>query len=93
MGTCKICGAQHASCGPRTTVVPVDERIETREATDMALKRYNVKLRTGRHETETVMKLTPDEAKRLGATEVKQAAAPANKARTAPKNKTATAGE
>ncbi|WP_156759992.1 hypothetical protein [Microbacterium karelineae] len=87
MGTCKVCGAAHASCGPRTTTVPVDLRIESQEHNDMALKKYVV--RVGRHNVETVMKLTPDEAKRLGA---KEHQTPANKARQ-PKNKSRTATE
>lgn len=55
----------------------------------MALKRYEVALKVGRHTTKTVLKLTEAEAERLGGVEVKPAAKQAavqNKKRT-PANK------
>lgn len=65
MAKCKVCGAPHRSCGPSTTVIPVDERIETREQGDMSLKRYTIT--SGRRGEHTVtVKLSDDEAKRLG---------------------------
>lgn len=90
MARCKICGAAHSVCGPATTVIPVDERIENRKQGDMSLQRYTIA--TGRRgEHTTTVKLTEAEAKRVGATPVggeKKAAKPAsNKART-PRNKT-----
>lgn len=84
MAKCKVCGAPHKACGPRTTVIPVDERIEHRKQGDMSLQRYNVQ--SGRRGEHTItVKLTEAEAKRLGATPVdkKAAKAPANKSRTA----------
>lgn len=61
------------------------------------LKRYEVQVRTGRNTVDTIMKLTPEEAERLGATEYVKSGkpstarpakgrTPANKART-PRNK------
>lgn len=94
MAKCKVCGAPHKACGPSTTVIPVDERIESREQGDMSLKRYRMK--SGRRGEHTItVKLSDEEAKRLGAEPVdgapakaKAAKAPANKSRTAA-NKTA----
>lgn len=49
------------------------------------LKRYTVNVRSGRSDVETIMKLTPEEADRLGAVEYEKPkakqAAPANKGR------------
>lgn len=42
------------------------------------LKRYEVKVQPGRNTVDTILKLTPEEAERLGATEyVKEGATPA----------------
>lgn len=94
MAKCKVCGAPHKACGPSTTVIPVDERIETRERGDMSLKRYRMK--SGRRGEHTItVKLSDADAKRLGAEPIDgspekstKAAKPANKSRTAA-NKTA----
>lgn len=67
----------------------------------MALKRYAVSVPSGRNTVETILKLTPEQAKELGAAEyVKngevetKARTPRNKAAKAPQNKTdATASE
>jgi hypothetical protein len=72
-------------------VIPVDERIQTREQGDMNLKRYTIQ--TGRRgEHITTVKLTEAEAKRVGArpidAEQKATKPAANKART-PRNKAA----
>lgn len=85
MAKCKVCGAPHAVCGPRTTVIPVDQRVTARKEQQMPLKRYTVVRQDRRGETEYVVKLTDDEAKRIGAKPVdeKAKAAPANKARSA----------
>ena len=89
MATCKVCGAPHRSCGPSTTVIPVDERVTSRKKDLMSLQRYTIS--TGRRgEHTTVVKLTEAEAKRLGAIPVdgdeKKSTTPSNKART-PSNK------
>lgn len=87
MAGCKICGAPHVTCGPPSTVVPVDQRIQEREGPTVALKRYTVPVQVGRNITETVMKLTPAEAERLGGKEITtKARTPQNKQRT-PANK------
>ena len=53
------------------------------------LKRYTVTVKSGRNEVETILKLTPEEAQRLGGTEyVKDSAAP--KRATRAKSRTAT---
>lgn len=96
MAKCKVCGAPHKACGPSTTVIPVDERIETREQGDMSLKRYRMK--SGRRGEHTItVKLSDVDAKRLGAEPIdgapekaaKAAKAPANKSRTAANKKAA----
>ena len=52
------------------------------------LKRYEVKVQTGRNTVDTIMKLTPDEAERIGAKEyVKDGAKPGTSR--APKGRTA----
>lgn len=82
MAQCRICGAQHASCGPVSTVVPVDHRAERREGDTMTLKRYETTINGHK----TTLLLSPEEAKRQGLTET---AKPAGKA--APTNKAARA--
>ncbi|MFJ4322249.1 hypothetical protein ACIP3A_03885 [Streptomyces tricolor] len=56
------CGAENAACGPPSNVVPVDQLIEEVPAMSGPLKKYRVK----RGGVETVMKLSDDDAKRLG---------------------------
>ncbi|MFI5685900.1 hypothetical protein [Streptomyces sp. NPDC051636] len=56
------CGAENATCGPPSSVVPVDQLIEEVAAVSGPLKKYKV-VRGG---VETVMKLSDDDAKRLG---------------------------
>ena len=58
---CLVCGAAHASCGPKTTVVPIDQR--TKEPSKMAgpLKKYPNPARAG-----AFLKLSDEDAKRLG---------------------------
>lgn len=95
MAKCKVCGEPHKACGPSTTVIPVDERIETREQGDMSLKRYRMK--SGRRGEHTItVKLSDADAKRLGAEPIDgnpekstKAAKPANKSRTAANKKAA----
>lgn len=57
------CGAENATCGPPSNVVPVDQLIEEVPAVSGPLKKYRVT----RGGVETVMKLSDDDAKRLGA--------------------------
>ncbi|WP_406157770.1 hypothetical protein [Streptomyces canus] len=57
------CGAENATCGPPSGVVPVDQLIEEVPAVSGPLKKYKVT----RGGVETVMKLSDDDAKRLGA--------------------------
>lgn len=56
------CGAENATCGPPSSVVPVDQLIEEVPAVSGPLKKYKVT----RGGVETVMKLSDDDAKRLG---------------------------
>lgn len=56
------CGAQDATCGPPSDVVPVDQRIEEVAVVSGPLQKYKV-VRGG---VETVMKLNDADAKRLG---------------------------
>lgn len=96
MGKCIVCGASHASCGPQTTVTPVDERM-TERGSPVALKKYRVTVENRRSTHETIMLLPEDEAARIGAVEyvkgeaqekpAKAAAPRANKARTPRANK------
>ena len=88
MAKCKVCGAPHKACGPSTTVIPIDERIQSRKQGDMSLKRYTIQ--SGRRGEHTItVKLTEEEAKRVGATTLEKTGKPAsNKART-PANKAA----
>lgn len=92
MDKCAICGMAHASCGPRTTVVPIDERIALRKGDGMAdLKNYRVKVATrGDRFVETTLLLSDEDAKRQGLSEkdlVTSKPAPANKAATPAANK------
>lgn len=91
---CPVCGEPHTACGPATTTVGVDERME--EATVSELRRYNVNV----NGYDTVMSLNEDDAEKLGGTPVDdtgagaesgtergtatKATTAANKARTAP---------
>lgn len=56
------CGAENATCGPPSNAVPVDQLIEEVPAVSGPLKKYRVT----RNGVETVMKLSDDDAKRLG---------------------------
>lgn len=56
------CGAENATCGSPSSVVPVDQFIEEVPAVSGPLKKYRVT----RNGVETVMKLSDDDAKRLG---------------------------
>lgn len=85
VGSCKLCGAPHSTCGPASTAVPVDQRIERRESI-VGVKRYETTV----NGTETILLLSDEDAKAVGlkvAAESKSAAKPANKSRTA-QNKT-----
>ncbi|MFD5656922.1 hypothetical protein [Streptomyces hirsutus] len=57
------CGAANAACGPPSDVVPVGQDIEEVAAVSGPLKKYRVK----RNGFETVMKLSDEDAKKLGA--------------------------
>lgn len=57
------CGAENATCGPPSNVVPVDQLIEEVPAVSGPLKKYRVT----RGGVETVMKLSDADAARLGA--------------------------
>ncbi|WP_030569592.1 hypothetical protein [Streptomyces aureocirculatus] len=56
------CGAENAACGPSSDVVPVDQRIEEVAAVSGPLKKYKVR----RGDFTTVMKLSDEDAERLG---------------------------
>lgn len=56
------CGAENATCGPPSDVVPVDQLIEEVPAVSGPLKKYRVT----RGGVQTVMKLSDDDAARLG---------------------------
>ncbi|MFJ1657163.1 hypothetical protein [Streptomyces anthocyanicus] len=56
------CGAEDATCGPPSSVVPVDQLIEEVPAVSGPLKKYRVT----RNGVETLMKLSDADAKRLG---------------------------
>lgn len=56
------CGAENATCGPPSSVVPVDQLIEEVPAVSGPLKKYRVT----RGGVETVMKLSDADAERLG---------------------------
>jgi hypothetical protein len=58
------CGAENATCGPPSSVVPVDQLIEEVAAVSGPLKKYRVT----RGGVETVMKLSDADAARLGVT-------------------------
>ncbi len=88
---CRICGAPHVSCGPPSTVTPVDSHI-TEGGLTVGLNRYEVTVE-GRHKT--TLLLSDEDAKRMGVLKEKPARAPrkargsvSNKART-PSNKAA----
>ncbi|MFC5992944.1 hypothetical protein ACFQE5_01815 [Pseudonocardia hispaniensis] len=79
-GGCPVCGAPHAACGPATTTVGVDERIE--EMVMSELREYHVTV----NGHDTVMNLNEQDAARLGGTPVDAASAsagPEEKARAA----------
>lgn len=75
-GRCPICTTPQCTCGPPTTTVPVDQRLE--EAGVGALREYTVTV----NGIETVMNLNEDDAKRLGGTPT-ETAEPEQKRRTA----------
>lgn len=56
------CGAENATCGPPSNVVPVDQLIEEVAAVSGPLKKYRVT----RGGVQTVMKLSDADAARLG---------------------------
>lgn len=56
------CGAENATCGPPSTVVPVDQLLEEVAAVSGPLKKYRVT----RGGVATVMKLSDADAARLG---------------------------
>lgn len=56
------CGAEHAACGPPSTAVPVDERMEV-AAVGGPLKKYRV---VSAHGVETTMKLNEADAQQRG---------------------------
>lgn len=60
--TCFVCGANHASCGPTTDVVPVDEMTRS-EPVKGPLKRYPNPARAGAY-----LKLDEETARRMGLT-------------------------
>lgn len=60
---CLVCGANHASCGGPTDVVPVDEPIPRSESVPGPLKRYPNPARAGSY-----LKLDEETARRLGFT-------------------------
>lgn len=75
-GRCLLCGERHTACGQRTAITPVDEPIE--EAPVMAeVALYTVDIGGQPRQ----MKLTPEDADRLGATPVKSTAPVSDKAR------------
>lgn len=83
MARCKLCGAPHSSCGPATTVVPIDHKV-TRKEDGMTLNRYETTV-NGNH---TTLLLSDEDAKRLGLTPAGKAA-PTNKAARPAATKTA----
>jgi hypothetical protein len=58
---CKLCGAPHSSCGPATTVVPIDHNV-TKKGDAMTLNRYETTV-NGNH---TTLLLSDEDAKRMG---------------------------
>lgn len=56
------CGAENATCGPPSNAVPVDQLMEEVPAVSGPLKKYRVT----RNGVETLMKLSDDDARRLG---------------------------
>lgn len=85
MARCPVCSASHASCGPATTVVGIDERVTLRrEGTVGDLKKYSVAI-PGRHgrTTTTTLLLSDEDATTQGLLKTKQpkaAVPPQNKA-------------
>lgn len=93
------CGAEHAACGPPSTVTPVDIPIEEVAAVGGPLKKYRFTDKAGH---ETVLKLNAADAELRGLTDddlvdspapasEKATASAPNKARTAAANKARTA--
>jgi hypothetical protein len=93
------CGAEHAACGPPSTVTPVDIPDQEVAAVGGPLKKYRFKTEAGH---ETVLKLNPADAELRGLTdddladeapavEEKAVAAAPNKARATSSNKARTA--
>lgn len=62
-GRCPMCGAAHAACGAASDSTPVDERIEEVAAVGGPLKKYEVTTQSG---VTTTMKLSEEDAKRMG---------------------------
>jgi hypothetical protein len=65
------CGAEHAACGPPSTCVPFD--LPEEAAVGGPLRKYRITTAGG---TETVMKLNPADAERLGGVPLDQPAEP-----------------
>jgi len=86
---CAVCGTQHATCGPRTTVVPIDSAVAERKEGAMSdLKRYAVEIPGRGGPKRTSMLLSDEDAKRQGLLGNKVTAA----GKTQPSNKAAKAG-
>lgn len=62
-GKCPLCGVPACACGPKTTIVAVDQRVRSREPMAGPLKRYPNPTRPG-----SFLKLSDADAKRLGLT-------------------------
>lgn len=84
MAKCKVCGAPHKACGPASTVIPVDQRI-TEGGSTVGLKKYQISVPRRGGDVVTTVKLSDEDAKRLGA---KPVDVTESKART-PRNKAA----
>jgi hypothetical protein len=82
------CGAEHAACGPPSTVTPIDVPIEEVAAVSGPLKKYRYTSEAGHV---TVLKLSEEDAERHGLTDADLLDAPAPeaaaKARPAAQNK------
>lgn len=58
---CRVCGADHAACGPATSTTPVDARVVMKESSVGELRTYKARV----NGMDTTLKLTEEDAKNL----------------------------